>query len=190
MESLNDPWSSLFGIIRPPFPAPSLTNTQMFLSFVHCSLFLRTAPRPLIERLIYLHWTEPFLLPCIHPLQSCPVCLCVCSSHSHSPTPTSFRQCCCLCYISLRLSVFSCASCLAASESVLLRQLFQSKLTQTGSLVPTAQGRTGFRGPKAALLLYKMPSASLVTSNAVPSKPQRSPDLTRVQFIKCRQPHE
>uniref|UniRef100_H3BXF1 Myosin XVI n=1 Tax=Tetraodon nigroviridis TaxID=99883 RepID=H3BXF1_TETNG len=72
-----------------------------------------------------------------------------------------------------------------SSESVLLRQLFRSKLTQTGSLVPTAQGRAGSRGPKAALLLYKMPSASLVTAGAIPSKPQRSLDLTRILKKKC-----
>uniref|UniRef100_A0A671W4E4 Myosin XVI n=1 Tax=Sparus aurata TaxID=8175 RepID=A0A671W4E4_SPAAU len=47
-----------------------------------------------------------------------------------------------------------------SSESVLLQQLFQSKLTQTGSLVPAAQGRAGLRGPKAALLLHRMPSLS------------------------------
>lgn len=111
-------------------------------------------------------------------------------SVSVSVHPTLILQCCCLCYIFLRLSVLSCAMCLAASESVLLRQLFRSKLTQTGSLVPTAQGRAGSRGPKAALLLYKMPSASLVTAGAIPSKPQRSLDLTRVQFIKRRQPPE
>uniref|UniRef100_A0A7N6C4I2 Myosin motor domain-containing protein n=1 Tax=Anabas testudineus TaxID=64144 RepID=A0A7N6C4I2_ANATE len=54
--------------------------------------------------------------------------------------------------------------CYSSSESVLLQQLFQSKLTQTGSLVPAAQGRIGLRGPKAALLLHRMPSASLVTA--------------------------
>uniref|UniRef100_A0A674PGX0 Myosin XVI n=1 Tax=Takifugu rubripes TaxID=31033 RepID=A0A674PGX0_TAKRU len=63
------------------------------------------------------------------------------------------------------------------SESVLLRQLFQSKLTQTGSLVPT--GRTGLRGPKAALLLCKTPSASHAIASTLPSKPQRSLELTK-----------
>uniref|UniRef100_A0A8C4E9G1 Myosin XVI n=1 Tax=Dicentrarchus labrax TaxID=13489 RepID=A0A8C4E9G1_DICLA len=61
-----------------------------------------------------------------------------------------------------------CLNFRGASESVLLQQLFQSKLTQTGSLLPAAQGRAGFRGPKAALLLHRMPSASLVTANTVP----------------------
>uniref|UniRef100_A0A674ME91 Myosin XVI n=2 Tax=Takifugu rubripes TaxID=31033 RepID=A0A674ME91_TAKRU len=65
-----------------------------------------------------------------------------------------------------------------SSESVLLRQLFQSKLTQTGSLVPT--GRTGLRGPKAALLLCKTPSASHAIASTLPSKPQRSLELTKI----------
>ncbi|CAL8322463.1 unnamed protein product [Merluccius merluccius] len=47
-----------------------------------------------------------------------------------------------------------------SSESVLLRQLFHAKLSQTGSLVPPAQGRAALRGPKAALLLHKGPAAS------------------------------
>lgn len=84
------------------------------------------------------------------------------------------------------LSLFSCALCPAASESVLLQQLFQSKLTQTGSLVQTAQGRAGLRGPKAALLLHKMPSASLVTANTVPQQPRRYLDLTKVQYTVHR----
>ncbi|KAK2839918.1 hypothetical protein Q5P01_013658 [Channa striata] len=67
-----------------------------------------------------------------------------------------------------------------SSESVLLQQLFQSKLTQTGSLVPAAQGRVGLRGPKAALLLHRAPSASLVTSNSVPQKTRRYHDLTKI----------
>ncbi|XP_051259431.1 unconventional myosin-XVI isoform X1 [Dicentrarchus labrax] len=67
-----------------------------------------------------------------------------------------------------------------SSESVLLQQLFQSKLTQTGSLLPAAQGRAGFRGPKAALLLHRMPSASLVTANTVPQQPRRYHDLTKI----------
>ncbi|KAM9347628.1 unconventional myosin-XVI [Symphorus nematophorus] len=67
-----------------------------------------------------------------------------------------------------------------SSESVLLQQLFQSKLTQTGSLVPAAQGRAGLRGPKASLLLHRMPSASLVTANTVPQQPRRYHDLTKI----------
>ncbi|XP_059198563.1 unconventional myosin-XVI [Centropristis striata] len=67
-----------------------------------------------------------------------------------------------------------------SSESVLLQQLFQSKLTQTGSLVPAAQGRVGLRGPKAALLLHRMPSASHVTANNVPQQPRRYPDLSKI----------
>ncbi|XP_036966394.1 unconventional myosin-XVI isoform X2 [Acanthopagrus latus] len=67
-----------------------------------------------------------------------------------------------------------------SSESVLLQQLFQSKLTQTGSLVPAAQGRAGLRGPKAALLLHRMPSASLVTANTVSQQPRRYHDLTKI----------
>ncbi|TKS67047.1 Unconventional myosin-XVI [Collichthys lucidus] len=67
-----------------------------------------------------------------------------------------------------------------SSESVLLQQLFQSKLTQTGSLVPAAQSRAGLRGPKAALLLHRMPSASLVTANTVPQQPRRYHDLTKI----------
>ncbi|KAM6978300.1 unconventional myosin-XVI isoform 2-T3 [Tautogolabrus adspersus] len=67
-----------------------------------------------------------------------------------------------------------------SSESVLLQQLFQSKLTQTGSLVPAAQSRAGLRGPKAALLLHRMPSASLVTTSTVPQQPRRYHDLTKI----------
>ncbi|CAJ1079539.1 unconventional myosin-XVI isoform X2 [Xyrichtys novacula] len=67
-----------------------------------------------------------------------------------------------------------------SSESVLLQQLFQSKLTQTGSLVPAAQGRAGLRGPKAALLLHRMPSASLITANTVPHQSRRYNDLTKI----------
>ncbi|XP_041663460.1 unconventional myosin-XVI isoform X2 [Cheilinus undulatus] len=67
-----------------------------------------------------------------------------------------------------------------SSESVLLQQLFQSKLTQTGSLVPAAQSRAGLRGPKAALLLHRMPSASLVTANTVPQQPRRYHDLSKI----------
>ncbi|KAM9851316.1 unconventional myosin-XVI [Aulostomus maculatus] len=67
-----------------------------------------------------------------------------------------------------------------SSESVLLQQLFQSKLTQTGSLVPAAQGRVGLRGPKAALLLHRMPSASLISANTVPHQLRRYHDLTKI----------
>ncbi|XP_034742135.1 unconventional myosin-XVI isoform X2 [Etheostoma cragini] len=67
-----------------------------------------------------------------------------------------------------------------SSESVLLQQLFQSKLTQTGSLVSAAHGRAGLRGPKAALLLHRMPSASLVTVNTLPQQPRRYHDLTKI----------
>ncbi|XP_061735172.1 unconventional myosin-XVI isoform X3 [Nerophis ophidion] len=44
-----------------------------------------------------------------------------------------------------------------SSDSVLLQQLFRSKVTQTGSLVPATQGRVGLRGSKAALLLQRTP---------------------------------
>uniref|UniRef100_A0A3B4Z141 Unconventional myosin-XVI-like n=1 Tax=Stegastes partitus TaxID=144197 RepID=A0A3B4Z141_9TELE len=71
-------------------------------------------------------------------------------------------------------------------ESVLLQQLFQSKLTQTGSLVPAAQGRIGLRGPKAALLLHRMPSASLVNASSIPQQPRRYHDLTKVRHIVHR----
>ncbi|KAJ4933639.1 hypothetical protein JOQ06_030463, partial [Pogonophryne albipinna] len=67
-----------------------------------------------------------------------------------------------------------------SSESVLLQQLFQSKLTQTGSLVPAAQGRAGLRGPKATLLLHRMPPSSLVTVNSVPQQPRRYRDLSKI----------
>ncbi|XP_067372242.1 unconventional myosin-XVI isoform X2 [Channa argus] len=67
-----------------------------------------------------------------------------------------------------------------SSESVLLQQLFQAKLTQTGSLVPAAQGRIGLRGPKAALLLHRVPSASLVTASSFPQKTRRYHDLTKI----------
>ncbi|XP_029348757.1 unconventional myosin-XVI isoform X2 [Echeneis naucrates] len=67
-----------------------------------------------------------------------------------------------------------------SSESVLLQQLFQSKLTQTGSLMPATHGRIGLRGPKAALLLHRMPSASLFTANSVPHQPRRYHDLSKI----------
>ncbi|MEQ2245182.1 hypothetical protein ILYODFUR_024943, partial [Ilyodon furcidens] len=65
------------------------------------------------------------------------------------------------------------------SESVLLQQLFQSKLTQTGSLVPAAQGRIALRGTKASLLLQRMPSVSPVNATSIPQQPRRYRDLTK-----------
>ncbi|XP_061579339.1 unconventional myosin-XVI [Cololabis saira] len=62
-----------------------------------------------------------------------------------------------------------------SSESVLLRQLFQSKLTQTGSLVPAVPGRTGPRGPKAAVSLRRAPPASPVSQ-----QPWRYHDLSKI----------
>uniref|UniRef100_UPI0009B4ADF4 unconventional myosin-XVI n=1 Tax=Monopterus albus TaxID=43700 RepID=UPI0009B4ADF4 len=67
-----------------------------------------------------------------------------------------------------------------SSESVLLQKLFQAKLTQTGSLVPAAQGCIGLRGPKAALLLQRMQSTSHVPASFVPQKPRRYHDLTKI----------
>ncbi|XP_026150400.1 unconventional myosin-XVI isoform X2 [Mastacembelus armatus] len=67
-----------------------------------------------------------------------------------------------------------------SSESVLLQQLFHSKLTQTGTLMPAAQSCMGLRGPKAALLLHRMPSASYVTASSVSQKPRRYHDLTKI----------
>lgn len=75
------------------------------------------------------------------------------------------------------------ALCPAASESVLLQQLFQSKLTQTGSLVPAAQGRIGLRGTKAALMLQRMPSTSSVNATCMPQQPRRYHDLTKVMLF-------
>ncbi|KAM4561355.1 unconventional myosin-XVI isoform 2-T3 [Fundulus diaphanus] len=66
------------------------------------------------------------------------------------------------------------------SDNVLLQQLFQSKLTQTGSLVPAAQGRIGLRGTKAALLLQRMPSAFPVNATSIPQQPRRYHDLTKI----------
>ncbi|XP_066542846.1 unconventional myosin-XVI isoform X1 [Hoplias malabaricus] len=48
---------------------------------------------------------------------------------------------------------------LKSSENVLIRQMFQYKLTQTGSLVPPLQ-QLQLRGPKSALLLHRMNSPS------------------------------
>ena len=115
-------------------------------------------------------------------------CLSMSLSSSHlsffSPPPPYFHQCCCLFSLVFSSLIFLslCALCPAASESVLLQQLFQSKLTQTGSLVPASQGRMGLRGPKAALLLHRMPSASLSTANSVPQQPRRYHDLTKVLY--------
>ncbi|XP_020568927.1 unconventional myosin-XVI isoform X1 [Oryzias latipes] len=68
-----------------------------------------------------------------------------------------------------------------SSESVLLQQLFQSKLTQTGSLVLSAPGRLGLRGSKAALLLHKMPTTALVNATAsIPRQPRRYQDLSKI----------
>ncbi|KAM9709629.1 unconventional myosin-XVI isoform 1-T1 [Menidia menidia] len=71
-----------------------------------------------------------------------------------------------------------------SSESVLLQQLFQSKLTQTGSLVSAAQGRMGLKGPKAAFLLHRMPPASLVNATSIPQQPRRYHDLTKIMKKK------
>ncbi|XP_051938387.1 unconventional myosin-XVI [Hippocampus zosterae] len=65
-----------------------------------------------------------------------------------------------------------------SSESVLLRQLFLAKLTQTGSLVPAAQGRVGLRGSKALLLLNRMPPANLASMPPQPHRGYR--DLTKI----------
>ncbi|XP_034041871.1 unconventional myosin-XVI isoform X2 [Thalassophryne amazonica] len=73
---------------------------------------------------------------------------------------------------------------LKSSESVLLQQLFQSKLTQTGSLVPAAQGRVGLRGPKAALLLRRMSLASPSNAAIVLQQPRRYPDLSKMMKKK------
>ncbi|XP_077392246.1 unconventional myosin-XVI isoform X2 [Festucalex cinctus] len=65
-----------------------------------------------------------------------------------------------------------------SSESVLLRQLFLAKLTQTGSLVPAAQGRVGLRGSRAALLLNRTAPANLASA---PPQPHRGyHDLTKI----------
>lgn len=95
--------------------------------------------------------------------------------------PTSFlNQCCCLFCTDFFLYI---ALCPAASESVLLQHLFQSKLTQTGSLVPAAQGRIGLRGTKVALMLQRMPSTSSVNATCIPQQPRRYHDLTKVMLF-------
>lgn len=67
-----------------------------------------------------------------------------------------------------------------SSESVLLQQLFQSKLTQTGSLVPAAQGRMGLRGSRTAFLLHKMSPAAVVSACSLPQQPRRYHDLSKM----------
>jgi len=107
------------------------------------------------------------------------------SVFSFSPfcfTPPFLHQCCCCFFLICSFSVSVCALCPAASESVLLQQLFQSKLTPTGSLVPAAHGRAGLRGPKAALLLHRRPPAAPITANIVPQRSPRCHDLTEVQY--------
>lgn len=124
--------------------------------------FLLTSSSLLSPLSFYL-FLPPLLIP-QHPLISTNA---VTSFHPYfSPPPPSLSFC---------ISLFSCALFLTASESVLLQHLFQSKLTQTGSLVPAAQGRAGLKGPKVALLLHKMPS------NTVLQQPRRHLDLTKVQ---------
>ncbi|XP_033867625.3 unconventional myosin-XVI-like isoform X1 [Acipenser ruthenus] len=59
------------------------------------------------------------------------------------------------------------------SENVVIHQMFQSKLTQTGSLVPPYH-RLKLRGPKAALLIQKM------TSAAAPKEPKKYLDLSKL----------
>ncbi|XP_071197181.1 unconventional myosin-XVI-like isoform X2 [Salvelinus alpinus] len=66
---------------------------------------------------------------------------------------------------------------LKSSESVLVQQLFQSKLTQTGSLVP-GQAKMALRGPKAALLLNRMSFPSTLTPAG--REPRRYLDLTKL----------
>ncbi|KAL0963404.1 hypothetical protein UPYG_G00305910 [Umbra pygmaea] len=66
---------------------------------------------------------------------------------------------------------------LKSSESVLVQQLFQAKLTPTGSLVPS-QSRLVLRGPKAALLLHRMspPSNNSLSGH----EPRGYLDLTKL----------
>ena len=100
---------------------------------------------------------------------------------STPPPPFSTNAVASLTLIFLPLSSLECVFLrLTASESVLLQQLFQPKLTRTGSLVPAARGRAGLRGPKAALLLHhRTPPAGAAAS--VPQQPRRYHDLTKVQ---------
>ncbi|KAJ8351494.1 hypothetical protein SKAU_G00229700 [Synaphobranchus kaupii] len=60
-----------------------------------------------------------------------------------------------------------------SSENVVIHQVFQAKLTQTGSLVPPHH-RLKLRGPKAALLLQKMTSPSPV------QEPKKYLDLSKL----------
>ncbi|RXM32729.1 Unconventional myosin-XVI [Acipenser ruthenus] len=63
------------------------------------------------------------------------------------------------------------------SENVVIHQMFQSKLTQTGSLVPPYH-RLKLRGPKAALLIQKM------TSAAATKEPKKYMDLSLSKLLK------
>ncbi|XP_049583907.1 unconventional myosin-XVI isoform X1 [Syngnathus scovelli] len=67
-----------------------------------------------------------------------------------------------------------------SSESVLLRQLFLAKLTQTGSLVPTAQGRVGLRGSKACLQINRTPPPSPNLASTPPQPHRGYHDLTKI----------
>uniref|UniRef100_A0A8C7FKW4 Myosin XVI n=1 Tax=Oncorhynchus kisutch TaxID=8019 RepID=A0A8C7FKW4_ONCKI len=73
------------------------------------------------------------------------------------------------------------------SESVLVQQLFQSKLTQTGSLVP-GQARMALRGPKAALLLNRMSSPSTLTPNSLSDVVSKLQACTP-HFVECVRPN-
>ncbi|XP_051782257.1 unconventional myosin-XVI isoform X2 [Erpetoichthys calabaricus] len=59
------------------------------------------------------------------------------------------------------------------SENVIVHQLFQSKLTQTGSLIPP-YNRLKLQGAKAALLVQRMTSASIA------KEPKKYTDLTKL----------
>lgn len=136
-------------------------------------------------------------LPCLHPTHCfLSLCLSVIPTSPHSQTPPFSTNAVASLHpytnplpAPLPPPLFSYALCPAASESVLLQQLFQSKLTQTGSLVPAAQGYAGLRGARAALLLHKMPSASLVTGNTAPHQPRRYLDFTKVRWAIHRVLH-
>ncbi|XP_066562262.1 unconventional myosin-XVI isoform X2 [Amia ocellicauda] len=64
-----------------------------------------------------------------------------------------------------------------SSENVFIHQLFQSKLTQTGSLVPPYH-RLKLRGPKSALLIQKM------TSPSTAREPKKYLDLSKLMKKK------
>jgi len=66
-----------------------------------------------------------------------------------APGVIKLQTCVALCLFSLSISLFP-PPCVA-SENVLIHQMFQCKLTQTGSLVPHHQ-RMKLRGPKGTLL--------------------------------------